>query len=81
MLDLINVWTINWREDEALIEGTQALWYLVHTLQESQVNPSLQLMVQALMPSNNLLSPFNEEAPNQVHASSLESACALQESE
>ena len=73
--------TINWREHEASTEGTQALWYLVHTLQEAQMNLSLQLTVQALMQSNNLLPPSNEEAPNQVCTSSPKSACVLRESE
>ena len=60
---------------------TQALWYLVHTLQESQMNPPLQEMVQVLMQSNNLLPPSNEEAPNQAPMSPPKSACTLQESE
>ena len=81
MEDQIDVHTINWWEDEVSMEGTHSLWKLVHTPQEAQMNPSLQSMVQALMRSNNLLPPSNEEAPNQVHTSSPKSVHALQESE
>ena len=35
MQELIDVRTINWREDVASMEGTQALRYLVHTLHEA----------------------------------------------
>ena len=65
--DPIDVRTINWREDEASREGTQALRYLVQSLHDAQTNPSLQPMVQALMQSNKLLPPNNQiDAPNQV---------------
>ena len=37
----IDVRTKNWQEDEASTEGTQALQYLVHTLHEAQMIPSL----------------------------------------
>ena len=70
MQEPIDVRTINWREDVASTEGTQALWYLVHTLHEAQMNPSLQPMVRALMHSNNLLAPSNKEGPNPTRNSS-----------
>ena len=57
MQESINVCTINWREDKASREGTQALRYLVQLLHDAQPNPSLQPMVNALMRSNNLLPP------------------------
>ena len=57
MQEPIDVRTINWREDEASMEGTQALMYLVQSLHDAQTNPSLQPMVQAVMRSNNLLPP------------------------
>ena len=37
----INVHIINWREDKASREGTQALRYLVQSLHDTQANPSL----------------------------------------
>ena len=70
MQEPIDVRTINWREDVASTKGTQALWYLVHTLHEAQMNPSLQPMVRALMHSNNLLAPSNKEGPNPTRNSS-----------
>ena len=73
MQEPIDVRTINWQEDVASIEGTQALRYLVHTLHEAQMNPSLQPMVRALMRSNNLLAPSNKEGPNPTHNSSPKS--------
>ena len=39
--EFINVCTINWKEDEASREGTQALRYLVQSLHDAQANPSL----------------------------------------
>ena len=45
MQEPIDVRTINWREDEASMEGTQALRYLVQSLHDAQTNPSLQPMV------------------------------------
>ena len=67
MQEPIDVCTINWREDEASMEGTQALRYLVQSLHDAQTNPSLQPMVQALMCSNNLVPPNNKvDAPNQA---------------
>ena len=66
MQEPTNVCTINWREDEASMEGTQALRYLVQSLHDAQTNPSLQPMVQALMHSNNLIPPNQVDAPNQV---------------
>ena len=69
MEEPIDIRTINWQEDVASIEGTQALRYLVHTLHEAQMNPSLQPMVRALMHSNNLLVPFNKEVTNPTHNS------------
>ena len=57
MQEPINVRTINWRKDEASVEGTQALRYLVQSLHDAQTNPSLQPMVQVLMCSNNLIPP------------------------
>ena len=59
MQEPTDVCTINWREDEASREGTQALRYLVQSLHDAQANPSLQPMVQVLMRSNNLLPPKN----------------------
>ena len=53
--DPVDVRTIDWKEDEASREGTQALRYLVQLLHDAQENPSLQPMVHALMRSNNLL--------------------------
>ena len=41
MQELVDVHTINLREDEASIEGTQALRYLVQSLQDAQMNPLL----------------------------------------
>ena len=71
MQEHVDVRTINWREDDASREGTQALRYLVQSLHDAQTNPSLQPMVQALMRSNNLLPPNNQvDAPNQVVESS-----------
>ena len=55
--DSIDVRTINWREDKASREGTQALRYLVQLLHDAQTNPSLQPMVQVLMQSKKLLPP------------------------
>ena len=67
MQEPIDVCTIIWREDEASIEGTQALRYWVQSLHDAQTNPSLQPMVQALMCSNNLLPPNSwVDAPNRV---------------
>ena len=57
MQESVDVCTINWREDEASREGTQALRYLVQLLHDAQTNPSLQPMVHALMRSNNLIPP------------------------
>ena len=53
----VDVCTINWKDDEASREGTQALRYLVQSLHDAQANPSLQPMVQALKRSNNILPP------------------------
>ena len=67
MQESIDVRTINWREDEASMERTQALRYLVQSLHDAQTNLSLQPMMQALMCSNNFLPPNNQvDAPNQV---------------
>ena len=49
MQEPIDVRTISWREDEASIEGTEALSYLMQSLQDAQTNTLLQPMVQALM--------------------------------
>ena len=63
----VDVRNINWKEDEASREGTQALRYLVQSLHDAQANPSLQSMVQALMRSNNLLpSTSHVDAPNHM---------------
>ena len=70
MHEPIDVRTINWREDEASMKGTQALRYLVQSLHDAQTNPSLQPMVQALMYSNNLIPPNQVDAPNLVVESS-----------
>ena len=59
MQEPIDVCTINWREDEASMEGAQAFRYLVQSLHDAQTNPSLQPMVKALMRSNNLPPPKN----------------------
>ena len=66
MQEPIDVRTINWRGDEASMEGTQALRYLVQSFHDAQTNLSMQL-VQALMHSNNII-PLNNQvvAPNQV---------------
>ena len=65
--DPIDVHTINWKEDEASREGTQALRYLVQSLHDAQANPSLQPMVQALMRSNNILPPTSHvDAPSHM---------------
>ena len=64
------VHTINWREDEASMEGTQALRYLVQSLHDAQIDTSLQHMVQVLMRSKNLIPPNQVDAPNQVVESS-----------
>ena len=65
--DPVDVRTINWKEDEASREGTQALRYLVQSLHDAQANPSLQPMVQALMRSNNLLpSTSHVDAPSHM---------------
>ena len=62
----IDVCTINWKEDEASREGTQALRE-VQSLHDAQANPSLQPMVQALMRSNNLLpSTSHVDAPSHM---------------
>ena len=53
--DPVDVRTINWKEDEASREGTQALRYLVQSLYDAEANPSLQPMVHSFMRSNNLL--------------------------
>ena len=66
MQEPIDVHTIKWREDEASMEGTQALRYLVQTLHDAQTNPSLQPMVQASMCSNKINPPNKVDAPNQV---------------
>ena len=61
----VDVRTINWKEDKASSEGTQALRYLVQSLHDAQANPSLQPMVQELMRSNNLLPPTSHvDAPS-----------------
>ena len=65
--DLVDIRTINWKEDEASREGTQALRYLVQLLHDAQDNPSLQPMVHALMRSNNLLpSTSHVDAPSHM---------------
>ena len=46
--DHVDVRTINWKEDEASREGTQALRHLAQSLHDAQANPSLQPMVHAL---------------------------------
>ena len=67
MQESIDIRTINWKEDEASREGTQALRYLVQSLHDAQANPSLQPMVQALMISNNLLpSTSHVDATNHL---------------
>ena len=67
MQEPIDLCTINQRKDEASMDGTQALKYLVQSLHDAQTNPSLQPMMQALMHSNNLIPPNNQvDAPNQV---------------
>ena len=81
MQEPIDVRTINWQEDVASTKGTQALRYLVHTLHEAQMNLSLQPMVRALMRSNNLLAPSNEEGPNPTHNSSPKSTEAQRDSD
>ena len=75
MQEPIDVCTINRREDEASMEGTQVLRYLVQSLHDAQTNPSLQPMVQTLMCSNNLIPPNQVDAPNQV----VESSCKEEE--
>ena len=65
--DPVDVRTINWKEDEASREGTQALRYLVQSLHDAQANPSLQPTVHALMRSNNLLpSTSHVDAPSHM---------------
>ena len=65
MQDLVDVRTINWKEDEASREGTEALRYLMQLLHDAQANPSLQPMVHVLMRSNNLLpSTSHVDAPS-----------------
>ena len=82
MQEPIDVRTINWRKDEASMEGTQALRYLVQSLHDVQTNPSLQPMVQALMGSNNLIPPKNQvDAPNQVVESSCKGGRSPKDSE
>ena len=67
MQEPIDIHTINWRKDDASMEGTQDLRYLVQSLHDAQTNPSLQSMAQALMHSKNLIPPNNQvDAPNQV---------------
>ena len=66
MQEPIDLCTINWRKDEASREGTQTLRYLVQSLQNAQMNPLLQSMVQTLMWSNNLIPTKQVDAPNQV---------------
>ena len=65
--DPVDVRTINWKEDEASREGTQALRYLVQLLHDAQSNPSLQPMLHALMRSNNLIpSTSHVDAPSHM---------------
>ena len=53
----------------------------MQSLQDAQMNPSLQTMVQALMWSNNLI-PLNQvEAPNQVVESSCKGGQSPKDSE
>ena len=63
----VDVCTINWKENEASREGTQALRYLVQLLHDAQSNPSLQPMLHALMRSNNLIpSTSHVDAPSHM---------------
>ena len=63
----VDIRTINWKEDEASREGTQALRYLVQPLHDAQANPSFQPMVHVLKRSNNLLpSTSHVDAPSHM---------------
>ena len=67
MQEFVDICTINWKEDKASREGTQALRYLVQSLHDAQTNPSLQTMVHVLMRSNNLLPPNSQvDAPSHM---------------
>ena len=63
--DQVDVRTVNFREDEASSEGTQALRLLVLKLREAQANPLLQPMVQVLMMANpSAPSPTPKKLPS-----------------
>ena len=82
MQEPIDVCTINWREDEASMEGTQALRYLVQSLHDAQTNPSLKPMVQALMHSNNILPLKSQvDAPDKVDEPSCKGGRSPRDSE
>ena len=51
--DEIDVRMVDLKDDEASVEGTQAVRLLVQKLHEAQGNSSLQPVVQALMQANN----------------------------
>ena len=47
--ELLNLQSLNLREDEATTKGTRAVRYLVQRLQEANSNPALGPTVQALL--------------------------------
>ena len=59
--DKIDVRMVDLKGDEASVEGTQAVRFLVQKLHEAQGNSSLQPVVQALMRASNLATSHNKK--------------------
>ena len=65
--ELINLQTLNLREDKATSEGTRAVRYLVQRLQEAYGNPALGPTVQALL-QGQLVGTSQQGDPQQGEA-------------
>ena len=55
--ELLNLQSLNLREDKATVEGTRAVCYLVQRLQEAHRNPALGSIMQALL-QNQVVGSF-----------------------